>query len=77
MGNEVIEGIVGQCGVPGRNESGERLLEVCAEQEYVVGNSLFRKNYGYKYTWLRMAEGRVVDRALKDYVLWPKRMHGR
>ena len=44
MGNEVIEGIVGRHGVPGRIESGERLLEMCAEQELVVGNSWFKKN---------------------------------
>ena len=31
VGNEVIEGIVGRHEVPGRNESGERLLEICAE----------------------------------------------
>ena len=77
VGNEVIEDIVGQHGVPGRNESGERLLEMCAEQELVVGNSWFKKKDVYKYTWLRMAERRVVDRALMDYVLLPKRMHGR
>ena len=46
--------------MPGRNESGERLLEMCVEQELVVGNSWFKKNDVYKYTWLRMAEGRVV-----------------
>ena len=45
MGTDVIEGIIGQHGVPGRNESGERLLEMCAEQKLVVGNSRFRKNY--------------------------------
>ena len=28
VGNEVIEGIVGRHGAPGRNESGERLLEI-------------------------------------------------
>ena len=39
VGNEVIEGIVGRHGVGGRNESGERLLEMCAEQELVMGNS--------------------------------------
>ena len=39
VGNEVIEGKVGQHGVPGRNESGERLVKMCAEQELVVGNS--------------------------------------
>ena len=32
VGNEVIEGVVRRHGVPGRNESGERLLEMCAEQ---------------------------------------------
>ena len=47
VGNEVIEGIVGQHGVPGRNESGERLLEMCAEQELVVGNSWLRNNDVY------------------------------
>ena len=72
----MIEMIVGRHGVPGRNESGERLLEMCAEQELVVGNSWFEKNV-YKYTWLRMAEGRVVDKALMDYVLLPRRMLGR
>ena len=30
-GNEVVEGIVERHGVPGRSESGERLLEMCAE----------------------------------------------
>ena len=52
--NEVIEGIVGRHGVPGRNKSGERLLEMSTEQELVVGNSWFKKNDVYKYTWLRM-----------------------
>ena len=50
---------------------------MCAEQELVVGNSWFKKNDVYKYTWLRMAAGRVVDKALMDYVLLPRRMLGR
>ena len=50
---------------------------MCAEQELVVSNSWFKKNDVYKYTWLRMAEGRVVDKALLDYVLLPRRMLGR
>ena len=56
VGNEVIEGIVGQQGVPEINESGERLPEMCAVQELVVGNSWFKNKDVYKYTWLRMAE---------------------
>ena len=50
VGNEVIGGIVGQHGVPGRNESGEQLLEMSAEQELVVHNSLFKKKDVYKET---------------------------
>ena len=45
-----------------------------AEQELLVGNSWFKKKDVYKYTWFRMAEGRVVYRALVDYMLLPKRM---
>ena len=30
---------------------------------------MVKKNDVYKYTWLRMAEGRVVDKALMDYPL--------
>ena len=51
VGNEVIEGIVRQHGVPGKNENGERLLEMCAKQELVVSNSWFKKTDAYKYTW--------------------------
>ena len=49
---------------------------MCAEQELVVGNSWFKKNDVYKYMWLRMVEGRVLDKALMDYVLLPKQMLG-
>ena len=42
-----------------------------------MGNSWFKKNDVYKYTWLRMTEGRVVDKALMDYLLLPRRMLGR
>ena len=54
-----------------------RLLEMCTEQELVVGNSWFKKKNAYNSTFLRMAEGRVVDRALMDYVVLSKRMLGR
>ena len=40
----------------------------------VQSNSSFKKEDVYKYTWLRMAEGRVVDKALMDDVLLPRRM---
>ena len=33
-----------------KNESGERLLDMCVEQELVTGNSLFKKKEINKYT---------------------------
>ena len=43
----------------------------------MVGNSWCTKNDVYKCMWLRIAEARVVDKALMDYVLLPRRMLGR
>ena len=77
VGDGELEGVVGKYGVPGENESGERLLDMCVEQELVIGNSLFKKKWINKYTWIRMANGRVIERALMDYVLITKRMVGR
>ena len=45
FGNYVIEGVVCHHGVSGRNESAKQLLEMCEEQELVVGNSWLRKRY--------------------------------
>ena len=50
---------------------------MCVEQELVTGNSFFKKKGINKYTWIRVANGRVVERALMDYVLITKRMVGR
>ena len=63
--------------MPGVNESGERLLDMCVEKELAVGNSFFKKKNVNKYTWVRVAGGRVVERALMDYMLITKRMIGR
>ena len=77
VGDGEVEGVVGKYGVPGENESGERLLDMCVEQELVIGNSFFKKKGKYKYTWIRVANGRVIERTLMDYVLITKRMVGR
>ena len=63
VGDGEVEGVVGKYGLPGENESGERLLDMGVEQELVIGNSV--------------ANGRVIERALMDYVLITKRMVGR
>ena len=77
VGDGEVEGVVGKYGVPGENESGERSLDMCVEQELVIGNSFFKKKGINKYTWIRVANGRVIERALMDYVLITKRMVGR
>ena len=59
------------------NESGKRLLDMCVEQELVIRNSFFKKKGINKYTWIRVANGRVIEKALTDYVLIAKRMVGR
>ena len=39
--------------------------------------AFFKKKEINKYTWIRVANGRVIERALMDYVLITKRMVGR
>ena len=74
VGDGEVEGVVGKYGAPGEIEGGERLLDMCVEQELVIGNSLFREKEINKYTWIRVANGRVIERALMDYMLITKRM---
>ena len=77
VGDGELEGVVGKYGVSGENESGERLLDTCVEQELAIGNIFFKKKGINKYTWIRVANGRMIERALMDYVLITKRMVGR
>ena len=77
VGNERIDGVVGGHGVPGRNESGNRLINMCMESEMMIGNSVFKKKWKYKYTWIRQERGIITERALMDYVLIRRRMIGR
>ena len=69
VGDIPVPGVIGSYGVPGRNESGECLLEMCVERELVIGNTWFSKKDIHKYTWVRVANGRIIERALMDYVL--------
>ena len=77
VGDGELEGVVGKYGISGENESGERLLDMCVEQELAIGNCFFKKKGINKYTWIRVANGRVIERALMDDVLITKRMVGR
>ena len=71
VGDREIEGVIGKYGVPGVNENGESLIEMCNERSMIVGNTYFEKKLIYKYTWERENGG---ERSLIDYVLVEK-MH--
>ena len=46
------------------------------KHELVIGNTWFRKKDINKYTWIRINDGRMVDRALMDYVIVNKNARG-
>ena len=70
VGDREREGVIGKFGVPGVNENGERLVEVCAERRMIVGNTWFQKKLIQKYT----REGEAgQERSLIDYVLVDER----
>jgi len=77
VGDEVVENVIGRYGVPGRNEGGEWLRELCMETDMVIGNTMFEKRMINKFTFVRMDGGAIVDRALMDYVLVKKEVIGR
>ena len=61
VGDSEVEGIVGKYGVPRVNENGERLVEICAEREFVIGNTWFKKKECKKYTWERGEQKGMID----------------
>ena len=69
VGDEGIEGVIGSFGVPGLNDNGECLIDMCAAREMRVGGTYFKKKLIHKYTWRRdngdtrsMIDHVVVDR---------------
>ena len=46
-------------------------------RELMIANTVFQKRYKHKYTWERVVDGRVVDRALMDYVVVSRSKIGR
>ena len=71
VGDREREGIVGKYGVPGENDNGMCLLDMCNERELTVGNTWFEKKLIHKYTWER--EG-GDERSMIDLILVEKKM---
>ena len=70
VGDRERGSVVGKYGVPGVNENGESLMEMCLERELIVGNTWFPKKDINKYTWERE---NGEERSLLDYVLVQRR----
>ena len=50
VGDREKDGVLGRYGVPGVNDNGERLVEMCSERRLIVGNTWFQKRMIHKYT---------------------------
>ena len=68
VGNVKVQGVIGDYGVPGMNESGEWMIDWCMQYEMTVCNTLFKKRDVHKYTWIRKVRGMIVESALMDYM---------
>merc|ERR1712002_1318635 len=68
VGDGKIQGVIGDFGVPGLNESGGWMVDMCIQNEMVVCNTLFKKRDVHKYTWIRKVRGEITERALMEFV---------
>jgi hypothetical protein len=48
VGDERIEGILGAYGMPGKNEGGEHLIDMCVNNRLMIGNTWFKKRRIHK-----------------------------
>ena len=73
VGCEEIEGIVGKWGVPGMNENGEYLVDVCAERGLFLANTFFEHKMIHRYTW-RRRDAEEEQKGLIDYIAVDERL---
>ena len=44
VGNESVMDVIGKYEVPGRNDSGNESIGLCIEEEFLIGNTGFKKD---------------------------------
>ena len=72
VGDERVDEVVGKWGVPGKNENGEWLVDVCAERGLFLANTFFQHKMIHKYTWRR--GGVDEQKGLIDYMAVDSRL---
>ncbi|XP_050706878.1 uncharacterized protein LOC126992348 isoform X2 [Eriocheir sinensis] len=64
--------VVGKWGIPGKNENGDCLVDVCAERGMFLANTFFQHKNIHRYTWRRGEENE--QKGLIDYVAVDERL---
>ena len=75
VGDEVVEDVVGKHRMPRRYENGERMIELGVEGVGVWKYLVLEKDI-HKYTLMKQDNGKVVDRAMMDYVAVSRKIIG-
>ena len=73
VGCEEVDGIVGKWGVPGVNENGECLVDLCSERGLFLSNTYFEHKLIHRYTWRRVG-GNEEQKGLIDYIAVDERL---
>ena len=51
VGSQETPGVTGKFGLGVQNEAGQRLIEFCQENAFVIANTLFQQHKRRLYTW--------------------------
>ena len=51
VGSQEIHGVTGKFGFGVQNEAGQKLIEFCQENAWVIANTLFQQHKRRLYTW--------------------------
>jgi len=66
--------VVGKYGVPGKDENGDRLIQLCREVGLFLANTYFEHKWVHRYSW-RVQDGTDKEqKALVDYVMIDSRL---
>ena len=70
VGSEETPGVTGKFGLGVRNEAGQRLIEFCPENTFVIANTIFQQHKKRLYTW---TSPNGQHRNQTDYILCSQR----
>uniref|UniRef100_A0A8D8SK11 Craniofacial development protein 2 n=1 Tax=Cacopsylla melanoneura TaxID=428564 RepID=A0A8D8SK11_9HEMI len=75
VGSEAVDGCTGMFGLGDRNERGDRLVEFCQNEDFVIMNTTFKLPKRRLYTWKAPGDGinNAIRRNQIDYILIKRR----